>query len=201
MAEPDADLPTIDVSSVPGASIHLRRGFQGEGGVRLRAICAQAPSDRWAPGVEELVLGRVNAITAGALGGSVERFEAFAIEKVGARFEQRFEGDAQLPAGARVAARGRHVLGFAGEAKGVVLCTVVCVEPATPTGSLTPGRCAALIDTAATEGAFTSAPPPSALIRAILLTAEHPEAALSIGAAVTLALIAAVLARRPRPRP
>jgi hypothetical protein len=51
------------------------------------------------------------------------------------------------------------------------------------------------------DGSFTSAPPPSALIRSILLAAEHPEAALSIGTAVTLALIAAVLARRPRPRP
>jgi hypothetical protein len=200
VAEPDADLPTIDVSSIPGAAISLRRGFHGEGGVGLRAICARAPSDRWAPGVEELLLGRVNAITAGALGGAVERFEAGAITKVGERFEQRFQATALIPAGERVAARGRHALGFAGEARGVVLCSVVCVEPAAPAGSAAPGRCAALIDAAATEGAFTEAPPPSALIRSILLAAEHPEAALSITAAVTLALFAVVLARRPKPR-
>ena len=138
---------------------------------------------------------------AGALGGAVERFDAFEIAKVGQRFEQRFEATAALPGDARISARGRHMLGFAGEAKGAVLCTVVCVEPAAPPGSAATGHCAALVDAVAHEGAFTEAPPPSLLIRAILLAAERPEAALSIAAAVLLALVATVLARRPRPRP
>jgi hypothetical protein len=198
--EPEAALPAIDVSSVPGAAVSLRRGFQGAEGVGLRVICARAPSDRWAPGVEELVLGRVNALTQGSLGGEVERFDAAEIAKVGARFEQRFEGAVTRPEGARVAVRGRHLLGFAGEAKGVVLCTAVCVEPAAPANSAAAPRCAPLIDAVAPEGAFTEAPPPSALIRSILLAAEHPLAALGIAAAAALALVAWVLARRPRPR-
>lgn len=204
---PDAALPAIDVSSVPGAAVTLRRGFQGTEGVELRVICASAPSDRWAPGVEELVLGRVNALTHSALGGEVERFDALEIAKVGERFEQRFEGAVALPDGARIAVRGRHLLGFAGEARGVVLCSAVCTEPAAPAdkpaaledSAATP-RCAALIDAVAAEGAFTAAPPPSVLVRSILLAAEHPLGALGIAAAVGLALVAWVLARRPRPR-
>src|SRR5262249_48939044 len=149
------------VSNIPGAKVTLRRGDRAEDGTTLRAICAVAPSDRWAPGVEELILGRVNGVVHGSLGGDVEVFEATDIRAVGPRFEQGFEATVALPSGARVAARGHHSLGFAGEARSAVLCSVVCIEPDAPSGR----RCAALIDASSLEGAFTEAPPPSLLIR------------------------------------
>ncbi len=190
---PDAALPFVDVSTLPGARVPLRLGFAGAGGVELHAVCAAAPSDRWAPGVEELVLGRATAIAEGAL-GEVERFEAREIARAGPRFEQRFEAFARRGGEPRRAI-GKHVLGFAGEAREALLCTAACSEPR---GG---DRCAPLVESAQVEGAFSSAPPPSLLVRGVLLAAEHPGPAAVIVGAATIAAIALVLARRPRPRP
>src|SRR5690242_12299378 len=112
---PAARLPFVDVSTLPGARVPLRLGFAGSDGVELYAICAAAPSDRWAPGVEDLVLGRASAIAQGAL-GEVERFEAREITRAGPRFEQRFEAVARRDGEPR-AAVGKHLLGFAGEVR------------------------------------------------------------------------------------
>ena len=76
----------MDAPPVPGATIALRRGVSGEGGVELVAVCARAPSDRWAPGVEELVLERATAIARGALRGEIDRFDALAITASCPRF-------------------------------------------------------------------------------------------------------------------
>src|SRR3954468_23730402 len=78
IAEADSALPVIDLSALPGASLPVRAGFRGvgDGAPELRAICAKAPSNRWAPGVEELVLERATWIARGALGGDVERLDA-----------------------------------------------------------------------------------------------------------------------------
>jgi hypothetical protein len=86
------------------------------------------------------------------------------------------------------------VLGFAGEARDGVLCTVACIERE--------GRddCGALVDAATTEGAWTAAPAPSALVRGILLAADRPMAAAGVLGVTAIAVAALVLARRPRPR-
>jgi len=191
---PEAALPTVDVSAVAGASIALRRAFDGDDGARLYALCARAPSDRWAPGLEELVLERANAIARGALDGEVERFAAHTIEPVAGRFEQRFEGALRRDARALTVA-GKHVLGFAGEARDAVLCTVMCTAPAQDAP-----RCEALIEAAQASGRWTEAPPPSLLIRSILLAANHPEGTLGVAGAMAIAACALLLARRPRPR-
>jgi hypothetical protein len=190
--EPPGELPAIDVANLPGASVPLRLGFRS-GALTLRATCATAPSRGWAPGVEELVLARATAIARGALGGEVERLTAGEVERSGPRFEQRFEGALRRD-GEAFAARGRHWLGFAGEARAGVLCTVACVEPERSSA------CGALVDAAVTEGAWIEAPPPSALVRAILLAAEHPPATAAIAGALLFAAAALVIARRPRPR-
>ncbi len=179
---------------MPGASIALRRGLSGEGGVELVAVCARAPSDRWAPGVEELVLGRATAIAQGALRGEIERFDALAITASGPRFEQPFEG-AMHRGAAPLTFRGRHLLGFNRESREAVLCSVICAEPPS-----TSSRCAPVIDSVATVGAWTSAPPPSLAVRAILGTAERPAIALGIASALGLVIVVVIFARRPRPR-
>lgn len=187
-------MPSVDVPPIPGAAIALRRGVAAEGGVELVAVCAQAPSDRWAPGVEELVLARATGIARGALQGEIDRFDASAIAASGPRFEQPFEG--ALHRGAvPLAFRGRHLLGFTKASREAVLCSVICTEP--PSSS---SRCAPVIASLDATGSWTSAPPPSLAIRAILGTAERPAIALGIASALGLVLVVVIFARRPRPR-
>lgn len=194
--EPAEQLPVIDVSRLPGAAIVLRRGLHSalEGGAELRALCVTAPSDRWAPGVEELVLERASGLARGALGGELTRFDLGALDHSGPRFTQRFEGSV-LRGGAPWSVRGQHLLGFSGEARTAVLCSVVCVEPGAAAK-----RCDARMDSLRAEGAWTSAPPPSLSVRAILFTAERPALGVGMAGALALAIVALVLWRRPRPR-
>ena len=200
---PAERLPAVDLSAIAGAQLTLRRGVEA-GGLELRAICATAPSSRWAPGIEELVLDRASGLARATLGGGdarIERWEAGSIRAVGGHVEQPIEGERQSPSGVEVAAggdtvtssiRGRHVLGFAGEEHAVVLCTVICLEPGPP------ARCGALVDATSVEGTFVAAPEPSLLIRAILLAAEQPYPMAAAFALAASASIALLLARRPR---
>jgi hypothetical protein len=194
--EPTGDLPAVDVANLPGASVPLRAGYR-TGAITLRVACATAPSTGWAPGVEDLVLGRASQIARGALGGNVERFEPGDVLPAGRRFDQRFEATVRPGGqGERLAARGRHVLGFVGGERHGVLCTFTCTEPAAP-GS---GDCDALVGAAEVEGAWVAAPPPSLLARGILLVAEGPWEAAGVLGLAAFALAALILARRPRPR-
>jgi hypothetical protein len=192
IAEPLDALPAIDVSQLPGASVPVRAGFRGATEA-LRVVCATAPSRGWAPGVEAIVMARASQIARGALGGEVTRFDAKDTAAVATRFVQRFSARVKR-GGEALAAEGRHVLGFAGEARQAVVCSVVC---AAPEGR---GRCAALVEAAAPLGAWVEAPPPSLLVRGILLAAERPHAAVGAVGAAMIALAAIVIARRPRPR-
>jgi hypothetical protein len=194
--EPEGALPSIEVAAFPGASLTLRRGYEGEGGVVLRAACVRAPSDRWAPGIEELVLGRATGIARSAAPADLDRWDAAEIQAVGSRFEQRLSGEGRSQ-GRPVKAIGRHMLGFAGESRDAVLCSLVCVEPA----SAEPSACSELVLAATPEGAFTEAPPPSALVRLVLLTAARPREAGIVFALTAALVVLVVLARRPRPRP
>ncbi|WP_437674692.1 hypothetical protein [Sorangium sp. So ce131] len=191
-APPEA-LPAIDVSAIPGAKVTLRRGVEADG-LSLRAVCATAPSRRWATGVEELVLDRASGITRGALGVSIERWDAGPIRATAQRFEQPFEAAGR--AGARaVAVRGRHVLGFTGSEHDAALCSIVCVEPALEAGA----RCGPLLDAAALEGALVGPPDPDLLVRTILYAAEHPLPATASFGLLAAAAVTVLLARRPRP--
>ncbi len=190
----DTALPVVDAPPIPGAAVLLRRGVAAEGGVEVVAVCAGAPSDRWAPGVEELVLARATAIAQGALRGEIDRFDAGAIAASGPRFEQPFEGSVHRGE-AKLAFRGRHLLGFTSASREAVLCSVLCTEP--PAAS---PRCAPVIESLAATGSWTSAPPPSLAVRAILGAAERPAAAMGIAAVLGLVIVAAIFARRPRPR-
>lgn len=198
--ERESALPVIEVGGLPGASVALRRGFTSPDGVIVRAACVRGPSDRWAPGVEGLVLGRATGIAREAIDAPLDRWDAGPIQAIGDRFEQRLEGEGRAgESGPALAARGRHLLGFVGEARDVVVCSVVCVERRG--SSATQERCSELVDAASAGGSLTPPPAPSVMIRAILLAAERPREALAVSFAVTLCLVAIVLARRPRPRP
>ncbi len=190
--EPPSDLPAVDVANLPGASVPLRAGYRA-GEVTVRVACATAPSSGWAPGVAEIVLGRANQIARGAMGGEVTRFEPRDALAVGSRFEQRFEAGV-MRGGRPLDVRGRHVLGFVGTSRDGMLCTVACAEPR---GG---DACEGVVAGADFEAPWVAPPPPSLLVRGILLGAEAPwEAAGALGLAA-LALAAWILARRPRPR-
>lgn len=183
---------SLDVGQVPGARLTAQGAWIGAGDVELRGACIRAPSDRWAPGVEDLVLGRATDLARGQLGVDVEAWFGGPIERDGPRFVQRLEGSGHR-AERRFAARGKHVLGFVGDRRDAAVCSVVCVEPADT------GRCRELIDAVEAVGAFVEAPPPSAWVRAILAAAEHPTAALALAALASFAAVGAILATRPRP--
>ena len=194
IAEPESALPAIDVSNLPGATVPVRAGFHdATTSVSVRVVCATAPSRGWAPGVEAIVMGRASQIARGAIGGDVARFDAADTAKVGARFEQRFTATARR-GGETTRAVGEHVLGFAGEARDAIVCSVVCAEPEGARA------CDALVEGATTTGAWVEAPPPSLAVRAILLAADRPTEAMAIVAATAIAIVAIVIARRPRPR-
>ncbi len=103
--------------------------------------------------------------------------------------------EARCTGEAKLAFRGRHLLGFTSASREAVLCSVLCTEP--PAAS---PRCAPVIESLAATGSWTSAPPPSLAVRAILGAAERPAAAMGIAAAMGLVIVAAIFARRPRPR-
>ncbi|MGK4001030.1 hypothetical protein WMF31_00290 [Sorangium sp. So ce1036] len=191
---PEEALPAIDVSALAGAAVTLRRGVEADG-LSLRAVCVTAPSRHWAIGLEELVLDRASGLVHGALGVTIERWEARPIRAVSHRFEQPFEGTAR--AGERaLALHGRHVLGFAGSERDAALCSVVCLEPAQGAP-----RCGALLAAAELEGAFVAPPEPDLLVRTIFLAADQPLAVAAALGALAAAAVAVLLARRPRPRP
>jgi hypothetical protein len=193
--QPADALPRIEVGGLPGARVALRRGFEAEGGLVVRLACVEAPSDRWAPGVEELALGMAThlARTAVAKEVALDRWDMAPIVSTNHRFEQRIEGAGQRR-DVKVLLRGRHLLGFAGEAREAVLCTVVCDEPSEG------ARCGALVD--ATElSSLVAPPPPSALVQGILFAAERPREAGFAFALVCVGVVSLILARRPRPRP
>ena len=200
--EAEGALPGIDVSAVPGARVVLRRGFVREGGGRggegangagagagglvvVRVGCVVAPSDRWAPGVEELVLGRATGLATGGLGAAVERWEASAITAREGRFEQRIVGRA----GGREVAGVAHTLGFVGASHEVVLCSVGCAG-----GEV----CREVLGATRVTGELVGPPPPSALVRGVLLAAERPYEAVAVVGAVGVAVVAVLLARRPK---
>ena len=195
--EAESALPVIDVSAVPGARVVLRRGLASSERV-VRAACVTAPSDRWAPGLEELVLGRATGVGVAALGATVERWEPGAIEQpVEGRFVQRLVGRVE----GREAARIQHFLGFVGEGHEVLLCTVGCAARGSEAGGVTTDgapMCEALLSRAGVEGALVGPPPPSPFVRAVLFAAERPYEVAAGLALACAALIAALLARRPR---
>jgi hypothetical protein len=203
--EAEAALPAIDVSGLAGARVALRRGFvrqEGEG-VSLRAACVIGPSDKWAPGVEELVLDRATSMVRRALetgaDADIHRLDVGPIQPEGRLFTQLFHGQARRHE-VTVVVEGRHALGFVGEARDAVLCTVLCVAPL----GQAPARASACEDLAratSLEGALMEAPPPSVMVRLILVSAERPLAAGIVLAVLAVLAVAVILARRPRPRP
>jgi hypothetical protein len=141
--------------------------------------------------VEGLVLGRATQLARDALGPEVGAIRAADPRPDGHRFRQSFEAGGD--GGPRVL--GEHVLGFTGDGGArALLCTVLCRERAEAT------ECAAIVGNLDAGGAWTAEPAPSLLVRGVLLAAERPAEALGAAGIAAVALVWAILARRPRTR-
>jgi hypothetical protein len=224
--EPEDALPPLDVSAVPGARVTVKRGLSGDG-LALRVACVVAPSDRWAPGLEELVLGRATGLVTASLGVTVDRWEGGPILTSGARFEQRVAGRT----GDRETAAIAHTLGFVGPDHDVVLCSIGCAmragdrdagagEGAPAAGTTAPASvttsdpgprdvqprspetlrvsCDEVLGASSIEGPLEGPPPPSMLVRTVLLAASRPYEAGAIVALASVVVVAVLLAKRPR---
>jgi len=192
---PPEKLPRFDVSGLPGAHIALRRGFLDDAGANVHVACVEAPSDRWAPGMEEVVFGVANGVAHRAMNErlAIDRWEAGNIVAQDQRFEQKLFAQTR-PESSSVKLSGKHELGFAGAKRDVVLCSVLCDERRDHED------CAEILAQAHLER-LVAPPPPSLLVQAVFLTAERPRDAAMILGVVGLVVVGIVLAKRPRPKP
>jgi len=193
-AAPDT-LPTFEVSGLPGARVALRRGFVDPTGANVHVACVEAPSDRWAPGMEEVVLGVANGVMHRAMSQrlAIESLDAGSIVSKDEHFDQQLSGRARREQ-APVKLQGRHSLGFEGAKKEVVLCSVICDE------AREKDQCATIVAGATLEG-LVAAPPPSLLVQGVFFAAEKPANAAAIVGAVGVLVVGLILAKRPRPKP
>lgn len=188
-------LPRFEVSGLPGARIALLRGFLDEAGANVHVACVEAPSDRWAPGMEEVVFSVANGVAHRAMTErlAIERWEAGNIVSRDQLFEQKLFGKTKSESSS-VKLLGKHVLGFEGAKRDVVLCSVLCDEIRDHEG------CAEIVSQTRLEG-LVAQPPPSLLVQAVFFAAERPRDAAMILGVVGLLVVGIVLAKRPRPKP
>lgn len=193
-AAPDV-LPRFEVGGLPGARVALRRGFLDAASANVFVACVEAPSDRWAPGMEEVVFGIANGVAHRAMSQrlTIDSWDADAIVSKDEHFEQQLSGKARLE-NASVDVRGRHVLGFEGAKKEVVLCSVLCDE------ARDRDACSSVMAGMKMEG-LVPAPPPSLLVQAVFFAAEKPMDAAAVVGALGAIVVGIVLAKRPRPKP
>lgn len=180
--------PAPAVERLPGARVE---GFivVDAGDLVMQLGCASAPSDRWVPGLEGVVLERAMGLALAPLGvrpGALERGQPPSIP--GATAVARWIGDGGDGRRLDVA----HVLAFAGDDADAVACSALCLEPAGAS------RCEALVGGLSVDGALVPAPPPGPFARAVLWSAAHPTAASALAGALGVAIVAVILARRPR---
>jgi hypothetical protein len=191
-------LPKFEVSGLPGARVALRRGFVDLEGASLHVACVEAPSDRWAPGMEEVVFGIANGVAHRAMRERLklerlERWDAGSIVFQNDYFEQKVFGQAKAERSV-LKLSGKHVLGFEGAKREVVLCSAICDEPQDR------DQCAEILAPVRMDG-LVAVPPPSLVVQAVFYAAEKPWNATGIAGILGLLVVGFVLLKRPRPKP
>jgi hypothetical protein len=190
--EAEADLPAVDAAGVDGARVVLRLG-ERTGAARMRAACVIAPADRWAPGVEELILARAAQMARGVFPGSITELHRLGPARVGQGFEEGVDGTGAIGA-QKARVRGKVRLAFVEEGRRAVVCGALCIEA--DQGA----SCEAAVQGFEIGGALSPPPAPSLFVRGFFAAADHPLAAAA-GAGLTAALaVGLILAKRPRPR-
>lgn len=180
----EVDAPRFETGNIPGVRVSAARAWV-DGAARVLVGCVRAPDPTFFDGAEQLVFDRANQIVRAAV-GDVREMSAGAIEHDAPRWSQRFSGEASERFS------GKHTLSFVARSHEAVVCSLVC-RGAT-------SACDPIVSGATLEGELGEPPPPRAWIRAAFAAADHPRASLLGAALFAFAIVAVVLARRPRPR-
>jgi hypothetical protein len=211
------DVDIQDLSQIPGAqalfkhtwtSTHHRRATLS----RLTVVCATAPSDDWAPGMESLVFERLNTIASAELAewmtvsslvpGPIDNAPPLYLQSFKAEGRaggQRREGSLRVlevdhidDGRAPVVGTGRHFIGFLANPDRVLVCSAACVEPAWRSV----GVCPASIASIHLDGALVPEPSPSTAGRLLLGVQRRPSALLGTAAGLVFALVGVLIILR-----
>jgi hypothetical protein len=187
---PSAPARSLPEPSIPvsGVRVVASLGWD-DSAASVRVVCAQSASDRWIPGLEDLVFDSATGL-ARAQVADLKSIGLSASRVVGVEGARRtLHGETT-----HSAISGAHVLAFVGPSRDALLCTLTCVEGVK-------AACAPILETARFEGKTTQAPAASATVQAALAFADHPLWGVGVAALIALVATGLVLARRPRPRP
>lgn len=185
---PTPAAPRFDVSGLPGARVVLDER-RGDAERFVRVACVTAPTDRWAPGLEDTVLGYATWIAHKSLAAEPIRLAAGAA-RAASRPSHLRQPLASADAAWRVS--GAHELGFVGASSTGLVCSFACVEREASEA------CARVARESRVEASFQPEPPPSLAVRALLGAAAHPLLAGAIVGVAGLGVAALWIARRER---
>lgn len=206
---PDDALPRMELDGVPDGKTVLRRGVHRPGTeLRIMGLCVQTSSSMWAPDLEATVFDRLHDTVKHELErkGAVDRFSPGRPVPVPPRFESALEAEiavmdrskprpldaSQVP---KVRVLGRSTLGFVGKSESMLVCAVVCAEPATDAP-----QCQAVLASTVFEAAFVPAPSPSLAGRLLSAFARSPGYSSGLVVGLSLFFLGAVMAAWPPSR-
>lgn len=180
----------LDVSRLPGARVVATSGV-ANGELKAELGCVRGPSDRWAPGLEDVLFEKATwfALRGFAMEGTALRLEEGS-PKNDAVISRSFRGERD-GRGVRLT----HALGFVGDNRDVLLCTAACAEPIAPVS-----RCEPVIASFALAGALETQPEPNAALRLVFAAIEEPKLSLILMIVLFVGVSAIVLRRRSRAR-
>jgi hypothetical protein len=174
--------PAPDVSKLAGAKVVAWLELEADGS-RTVAGCVRGPSDRFAPGIEQVLFERATWLSQSSLGAEAREVAMTSQHATATGFDQTKTG--KTDRGSFIVT---HSITFEGAASDLLLCSVACE-----------GACNGVALTV--EGAPPPVPPPNLLVRSFLWGAERPRVSLGVLGALVLLVVAVILWRRPRPRP
>lgn len=174
--------PAPDVSKLAGAKVvaWLERE---DGSSHSVAGCIRGPSDRFAPGLEDVLFERATWLALSSLSVAPRELALTAQHATTSGFDQTKKG--KTDRGTFIVS---HAITFDGEARDLLLCSVACE-----------GACDGVA--LGIEGSPPPVPPPNVLVRSFLWASERPRISLGALGALVLLVTALVLWRRPRPKP
>ena len=174
--------PAPDVSKLAGAKVVAWLELD-EPSSHTVAGCIRGPSDRFAPGIEDVLFERATWLAQSSLTARPRELSTTSQHATATGFDQTKVG--KVDRGTFIVS---HVITFDGEASDLLLCSLACE-----------GTCDDV--TLAIEGTPPAVPPPNVFVRGFLWAAERPRVSLGVLGALVLLVVAVILWRRPRPRP
>lgn len=203
------DLPVVDLASLPGAKVALRRGVgrapatPEHASDSVTAVCVVADSARWAPEAEPLAFSRMADAARSELSkhGAPTRFDVGDPVEDGPQSIAKVSAEVPVADGAaallRTRMEARLLLGFVGERADVVACVVACTEVSFPAARV----CPAAIDGVRLTGALVPRPAGSRWARlGVAVTTRTGWAALALAGLVSM-LAGLLVAAWPPKRP